>query len=149
MLFRSVLQTRGATIINDTYNASPMAMQAALELLRDFDTEGRRIIICGDMAELGDESLLLHRRLGREVVTVCGADLLIACGRFAGDVVAAARAAGMPRNRSIRCTTPEESLPHLGQAIVPGDVVLVKGSRVLRMERVVEAMQQYPRRRSA
>ena len=144
-----VIQIRGATIINDTYNSSPMAMQAALELLRDFDTEGRRIIVCGDMGELGEESVMLHRRLGNQVVTVCGADLLIACGRFAGDVVAAARAAGMPRIRSIPCATPEDSLPYLGQTILPGDVVLVKGSRALAMERVVEAMQQYPRRRSA
>ena len=144
-----VLQIRGATIINDTYNASPTAMQAALELLRDFDAEGRRIIVCGDMAELGCESAALHRRLGNQIVTLSGADLLIACGRFAQEVVTAARAAGMPRTRAIPCQNPEDTLPYLGQTIVPGDVVLVKGSRVLAMERIVEAMKSYPRRRSA
>ena len=144
-----VMQIRGATIINDTYNASPMAMRAALELLRDFDSEGRRIIVSGDMGELGTQSITLHQKLGNQVVTVCGADLLIACGRFAHHVVTAARAAGMPKARSIPCSTPEESLPYLGQAILPGDVVLVKGSRVLEMERVVDALHQYPRRRSA
>jgi len=64
-------------------------------------------------------------------------------------VVAGARGAGMPRARAIPCRTPEETLPHLGQAIVPGDAVLVKGARVLAMERVVEAMAHYPQRRTA
>ena len=143
-----VIEIRGATIINDTYNASPTAMQAALELVRDFDAPGRRIIVCGDMAELGGEAPLLHQQLGRQIVKLCGADLLIACGQHARDVVAGARAAGMPRDRAIPCRTPEETLPYLGQAILPGDVVLVKGARVLAMDRVVEAMAQYPKRRT-
>lgn len=144
-----VIEARGATIINDAYNASPTAMKAALELLRDFDASGRRIIVCGDMAELGDEAIRLHRQLGNQVVSLCGADLLIACGEYARDVVAGARTAGMPATRAIPCRTPEETLPFLGQVILPGDVVLVKGSRVMEMERLVEAMQRYPRRRSA
>ncbi|MBN1590803.1 MAG: UDP-N-acetylmuramoyl-tripeptide--D-alanyl-D-alanine ligase [Pirellulales bacterium] len=142
-----VLDLRGATVINDAYNANPASMRAALELVRDFDTSGRRIIVCGDMAELGDESTWHHFRLGRDVVTVCGADLLIACGQFARPVVDGARAAGMPTTRTIPCATPEEALPYLGQAILPGDVVLVKGSRSMNMERVIEAFRCYPRRR--
>lgn len=144
-----VSEVRGATIINDAYNASPTSMQAALELLRDFDASGRRVVLLGDMAELGDDTAILHRRLGNQVVTVCGADMLIACGEYSGDIVAAARAAGMPQRQTIACRTPEETLPFLGQIILPGDVVLVKGSRVLAMERVVDALKQYPRRRSA
>jgi len=144
-----VVQMRGATVINDAYNANPASMRAALELVRDFDAPGRRIVVCGDMAELGDESSCCHFRLGGEVVTVCGADLLIACGRFARNVVDGARSAGMPNTRTIPCNTPEDALPFLGQAILPGDVVLVKGSRSMNMERVVEAFRAYPRRRSA
>ncbi len=144
-----VLELRGATVINDAYNANPQSMRAALELVRDFDTSGRRIIVCGDMAELGEDSARHHFRLGGEVVTVCGADLLIACGQFARTVVDGARAAGMPAIRTIPCTTPEQALPYLGQAILPGDVVLVKGSRSMNMERVIEAFRCYPRRRSA
>src|SRR5690606_24046200 len=67
-----VLQLRGATVINDAYNANPASMHAALELVRDFDAPGRRIVVCGDMAELGDDSSRWHFRLGGEVVTVCG-----------------------------------------------------------------------------
>jgi UDP-N-acetylmuramoyl-tripeptide--D-alanyl-D-alanine ligase len=144
-----VLHVRDATIINDAYNANPASMRAALELVRDFDTSGRRIIVCGDMAELGPESARHHFRLGGDVVTVCGADLLIACGQFARQVVDGARAAGMPMARAIPCETPEAAMPYLGQAILPGDVVLVKASREMNMERIVEAFRCYPQRRIA
>jgi len=145
----AVSEVRGATIIDDAHNADPAAMRAALELLRDFDAPGRRILLLGDMPDLGDEAPHLHRQLGNQVVTLCGADLLIACGQHAGDVVAAARAAGMPQHHAIACATPDETLPYLGQTILPGDVALVKGARALAMDRVVDALQHYPRRRTA
>jgi len=144
-----VREIRGATVINDTYNASPTSMQAALELVRDFDAEGRRIVVVGDMGELGERSGPLHWQLGKQVATIAAAELLIACGRFARHVVAGARAAGMPSIRTVPCDDVEQSLPHLGQAILPGDVVLVKGSRMMAMERIVEALESFPRRRSA
>jgi UDP-N-acetylmuramoyl-tripeptide--D-alanyl-D-alanine ligase len=144
-----VIEVRGATIINDAYNASPTSMLAALELLRDFDAPGRRVVVSGDMAELGDESAREHFRLGDAIVSRCGADLVIACGEFARDVIEGARAAGMSPARSIPCRTTSEALPFLGQAILPGDVVLVKGSRGMNMQHVVDALRQYPRRRSA
>jgi UDP-N-acetylmuramoyl-tripeptide--D-alanyl-D-alanine ligase len=131
----------GATIIDDTYNASPVAMRAALELLRDFDAPGRRIVVCGDMRELGEASSQLHRTLGDEIVTVCGADLLIACGTHAGEVVAGACAAGMPRGQAVACQEPQDILTRREAAIRPGDVVLVKGSRAMAMEQLVEALE--------
>ncbi len=136
-----IRQVGGATIIDDTYNASPVAMRAALELLRDFDAPGRRIVVCGDMRELGAAAGVLHRTLGDEVVTVCGADLLIACGDHAADVVAGARAAGMPRGRAVACHEPEAMLARHESTLAPGDVVLVKGSRAMAMERLVQALE--------
>lgn len=144
-----VIEVRGAMIINDAYNANPTSMRAALELLRDFDMPGRRIVVCGDMAELGDAAAPLHWQLGRDVVNLCGADLLIACGQYSRHVVSAARAAGMPTARAIPCVTLDDALPFLGQAIMPGDAVLVKGSRVMAMERLIDALDRFPRRRTA
>jgi UDP-N-acetylmuramoyl-tripeptide--D-alanyl-D-alanine ligase len=131
-----------ASLINDAYNSNPTAMRTALELLREFDNPGRRIVICGDMRELGDESARLHRNLGSEVVQVCGADVLIACGEYASDVVAGARAAGMPHARSVACQLPEEAAAHASQVLSAGDVVLVKGSRAVALERCIQGLQQ-------
>ena len=131
----------GATIIDDTYNASPLAMEAALELLRDFDAPGRRLVVCGDMRELGEASEQLHRNLGDQVVTLCGADMLVACGEHADEVVAGAQAAGMPKSRTTAVRKTEDLFSLCQQALQPGDVMLVKGSRALAMERLVQALQ--------
>ncbi len=135
----------GATIVNDTYNSNPTAMQAALELLREIDSPGRRIVVCGDMAELGHDAAELHREMGRQVVQKAGADLLIACGQYAHEVAAAARTAGLPSARSLAIREVDQSVELVCNAIQPGDVVLVKGSRMMRMERVVQAIQQQAR----
>jgi UDP-N-acetylmuramoyl-tripeptide--D-alanyl-D-alanine ligase len=137
-----VTRVGGATIIDDTYNASPMAMTAALELLRDFDAPGRRIVVCGDMRELGEAAGPLHHKLGDQVVTLCGADLLVACGDHAHEVVAGARAAGMPRDRAVACREPDDMLARCQTSLRPGDVMLIKGSRAMAMERLVAAVQE-------
>jgi UDP-N-acetylmuramoyl-tripeptide--D-alanyl-D-alanine ligase len=139
----------GVWIINDAYNSNPTAMRAALELLREFDSPRHCIVVSGDMAELGDQSIALHRELGQQVVDVAGAKLLIACGQFAKQAACGARAAGMSPGQAIAFASVEEALPYLRAATMPGDVVLVKGSRVMAMERVVAALLQKPRRRAA
>jgi UDP-N-acetylmuramoyl-tripeptide--D-alanyl-D-alanine ligase len=122
-----VEQATAGTLIDDSYNASPTAMRAALELLREVDTSGERVIVCGDMAELGPESTQWHRQIGEEIVTRGGADRLIACGRHAEDVVVAAREAGMPAARAVACKELSETISFVRHAVKPGSAVLVKG----------------------
>lgn len=137
-----VLDIHGAKVINDCYNASPTSMRAALDLLREFDAPGQRIVVCGDMRELGDEEAQWHRELGTEVVTRCGADLLVACGERAEEVVDAARRSGMPGERTFACPNALDALPRLHDWMHEGDVVLVKGSRAFGMERLIAALEE-------
>jgi len=135
-----VTDAAGAKLIDDSYNASPSAMRVALELLREVDAPGERVVVCGDMKELGESSRQWHRQIGTEVVTRCGADRLIACGDYATDVVLAAREAGLPSARATACRVVEETIPLAQYATRPGSAVLVKGSRAMGLERVVEAI---------
>jgi UDP-N-acetylmuramoyl-tripeptide--D-alanyl-D-alanine ligase len=136
-----VTEVCGAKLINDCYNASPTSMRAALDLLREFDAPGRRIVVCGDMRELGCDEAKWHRQLGDEVVTRCGADLLVACGERAEEVVAGARQRGMPSNRALICDDPLQAARRLRHVMRPGDVVLLKGSRAMAMERFISALE--------
>jgi UDP-N-acetylmuramoyl-tripeptide--D-alanyl-D-alanine ligase len=144
-----VIQLRGATVINDAYNSNPTALRAALELLAEFDAPGRRIALLGDMNELGGRATTLHRQAGRQAVEIGRAATVIACGQYAKEVIAGARAAGLSRIRAIACRNAVECLPHLETSLAPGDVLLVKGSRSMRMETVIELLVGAPRLRIA
>ena len=135
-----VSEQDGITVVDDTYNASPTAVRAALELMRDFESCGRRVVVCGDMLELGEGADEWHRKLGEQVVTVCGADMLFACGEHARTVVTAARDAGMPVGNCIVCRSPQNAAALLKSRLVPGDVLLVKGSRATAMETLIDAL---------
>jgi UDP-N-acetylmuramoyl-tripeptide--D-alanyl-D-alanine ligase len=130
----------GAKLIDDSYNSSPTAMRAALRLLSEVDAPGERVIVCGDMAELGETSSQWHRKLGEEIVTHCGPDRLIVCGQHSEEVVRAARNSGMPEARTTACRLAEDTIPLVQPAVRQGNALLVKGSRSMGMERVVEAI---------
>ena len=132
-----VTQLGRFTVINDTYNSCPYAMKAALALLRDFGNSGRRIVVNGDMQELGAASDRLHYQLGQEIVTHCGADRLVACGQFAEQVADGAMDAGMPENHIVSFAKPLAATQWLRQVLAAGDVLLVKGSRKLEMDRLI------------
>jgi UDP-N-acetylmuramoyl-tripeptide--D-alanyl-D-alanine ligase len=127
----------GSTIVDDSYNSSPTSLAAALEVLRGSGAADRLAII-GDMLELGDRTLAAHREAGRRAAGA--ATRLIAVGSQAEVVAGAAVAAGMPAAAVDRAEDAERAadlaLPLLG----PGTVVLVKGSRGIGLETVVERL---------
>lgn len=129
----------GVIVINDAYNANPTSMRAALSALRDITVPGRRIAVLGDMAELGSLSELAHFQLGEEVAR-SGVDVLVTVGRLARRIAEGARAEGMDLDSIRPCATPEEASEVLDDLLEPGDAVLVKASRVMGLERVVEGI---------
>jgi UDP-N-acetylmuramoyl-tripeptide--D-alanyl-D-alanine ligase len=112
-------------------------MLAALETLKHFQTRGRRIAVLGDMLELGADAAEAHRRIGR-AVAASGTDFLIAVGTHAAGTAEGARASGMNRDQAAVCREPSEAAPILNRVSGNGDVILIKGSRGMRMERILE-----------
>jgi UDP-N-acetylmuramoyl-tripeptide--D-alanyl-D-alanine ligase len=124
----------GSTIIDDSYNASPPSVLAALALLAE--TPGRRLALLGDMLELGDYDVEGHRLVGEEAGRVV--DVLVVVGERAHLVAAAARRGGRARVMVVR--DKQEAAAVLRKELGPGDHLLVKGSRALALEEVVEAL---------
>lgn len=132
----------GITIIDDSYNANPSSVTAALGELVSNDGLGRRVFICGDMGELGDACDDLHCALGREVAA-SGIDLFLAVGHKAALAANAAIEAGMGRSRVQRAVT-SKRLARLAKSLIhDGDVILVKGSRFMEMEKVIASLQRW------
>jgi UDP-N-acetylmuramoyl-tripeptide--D-alanyl-D-alanine ligase len=125
----------GSTIIDDSYNASPASMIAALDLLSESKAR-RRIAVLGHMRELGAAEDEGHEQVGRHAATTC--DVLMVCGEDARLLAEAARAAGHTGVRLL--ATPEETAETLRQELREGDVCLVKASRAVGLESVVEAL---------
>lgn len=134
-LTKSRLQIReinGVQFIDDSYNANPDSVKAALRTLAELETDGRRIAVLGEMGELGSESERGHREVG-EVAAELALDYLITVGERAALI---AEAAGL--TKSLTAKTHEEAADWLAENTSRGDLVLVKGSRTSRMERVIE-----------
>ena len=127
---------RGSVLIDDTYNSSPDSALAALNLLADLP--GRRIAVLGDMLELGRAEKQAHRVVGRRAADV--ADLVIAVGPRARVIGAEALALGMPTDHVFLVDDAPAAVPVLEEAIQPGDVILIKGSLGMRMDRIVTAL---------
>ncbi len=126
----------GSLLIDDTYNASPESSIAALNLLSEI--EGRKVAVLGDMLELGSYEESGHRIVGRRARDV--ADVLVTIGARARLIADEARQAGLPAAAIAEFLTGEEALPYLRGLIGAGDVVLLKGSRGLRLDRLVRAL---------
>jgi len=132
----------GITIIDDCYNASPSSMSAALAELNSITEAARRIFVVGDMFELGDSSELYHRQLGADIAN-SKVDLLLTVGSRAAWTAEAALEAGMGRNSIQRAISSKRLARLIKSMIRDQDTILVKGSRAMKMELVVEALQRY------
>ncbi len=124
-------------ILDDTYNANPVSVRAALETFAAGAGSRRRVVVLGDMLELGPGADTAHQEAGR-AIAAAGAAELIGVGRHAALMVEAARTAGLAESH--HTITFEDTVAVLLKRLAPGDAVLVKGSRGMRMERVVDTL---------
>ena len=133
---QSIYERGGYTIIEDCYNAGPESMRAALDVLAEHAGTGRRIAVLGDTLELGTCSIAEHYRLGR--LAAEKADLVYAYGPHSDRVVIGAVTGGISNKSTARFDTHEEMAAMLRRVAKPGDTLLFKGSRGMKMEKVLE-----------
>src|SRR5881409_93199 len=129
-----VKEVRGVQFLDDSYNANPDSMKAALRTLVELDAEGQRIAVLGEMRELGTESERGHREIGETAATL-GVDQLITIGDAAELIAQGARTAGLEKVSAVQSTG--EAAELLGEITAQGDLVLIKGSRLARTEDVI------------
>jgi len=134
-----VISHHGVHIINDCYNANPASMKAALRLLAQWSPARERIAVLGDMLELGAETRQMHRDVGQFVATQ---DLsrLIVCGSLGRDIADGARRGGMADSQVDEVADAVAAADRLKGLVRQGDAVLVKASRGMKMEQVVQAL---------
>ncbi|KJS01374.1 MAG: UDP-N-acetylmuramoylalanyl-D-glutamate--2,6-diaminopimelate ligase [Peptococcaceae bacterium BRH_c4a] len=132
----------GITVIDDSYNANPSSAKAAIQALAETAGENsRKIAVLGDMLELGDKSEPGHREVGR-AAREAGVDLLVPVGERARHIGAGASEAGMSPQQIHYFTSPREAAWSLKNIIRPSDVILVKGSRGMKMEEFILALRE-------
>ncbi len=129
----------GFSVINDSYNSNPVALEAMIDILAGTPGYRRRILAAGEMLELGADSPRLHREAGR-IAAARKLDWVIAVQGHGEQLVAGATAAGLPVSQAKVFANSAEAAAFLVSLIEPGDLLLVKGSRGVKMERVVEAL---------
>src|SRR5579884_315253 len=126
----------GLTVIDDSYNSSPIAARAALQLLRELP--GQHVAVLGDMRELGQYSADLHRQVGGHAAAL--SDLLVTVGEEARLIAEGALQAGMAAERVLATTDPEEAVNFLRPRLNTGDYLLIKGSRAMGLEAIVNEL---------
>jgi UDP-N-acetylmuramoyl-tripeptide--D-alanyl-D-alanine ligase len=132
--------SNGSALINDSYNSSPAALEAMTSLLAATPNYRRRILAAGEMRELGLSSPELHREAGKFAAETGKMDWIIGVSGNAAQILEGAVAAGFPKERTRFFRTSEEAARFAGSLVEPGDLMLVKGSRGVQMERIVDAL---------
>lgn len=133
---------KDSLILDDTYNSSPVALHAALDTLQELKVKGKKIAVLGDMMELGVYSVEEHKKAGRHVAMVC--DQLYLVGTRAPAVEEGARLGGMSSDRIKKYSDSTSAGQAVAKEIAKGDLILVKGSQSLRMERAVREIMKEP-----
>jgi len=126
----------GSTILDDTYNSSPIALEAALNTLRQIETTGRKIAVIGNMMELGSHTAEEHKRMGELASGIC--DLIVTVGVRARFAYESALSAGFTPDKISHFDTSILAGEYLKTIVGAGDIILVKGSQSARMEKAVE-----------
>lgn len=129
----------GLVVIDDTYNANPESARAAVRVLAGIHGHERRVLVLGDMLELGDFAAEMHHAVGR-AAAAAGLDKLVLIGELARAAAAGALEGGMPPGDVVHFATRRDAESKLDELFVPGDVVLVKASRGMRLEGLVRRL---------
>jgi UDP-N-acetylmuramoyl-tripeptide--D-alanyl-D-alanine ligase len=132
-------------IIDDTYNASPVAMEAAIDVLKDIKSKNK-IAVLGDMLELGKFTEEAHRIIGQKIVSV--ADTLVIVGLRARIIAESAVESGFKVEKIHRFDSSKLAGEYLKETVRKGDIVLAKGSQGIRLERAVEAIMAHPEQKT-
>jgi UDP-N-acetylmuramoyl-tripeptide--D-alanyl-D-alanine ligase len=136
-----VVEVGGRKVLVDLYNANPTSTRAALDAVASLRGPARSIAVLGDMLELGPTGPELHRAVGAHAQRV-GFDAVIGVGELGREIVAGARAAGMSEERAVTLTDKREAAALAAAWAGRGDWIVIKGSRGIRMEQVLEALQE-------
>ncbi len=138
----NVLRTRkGGFLIDESYNANPVSMDRALETLAWWASPVRKLAVLGEMMELGPYSKQYHGELGEKAARA-GVHLLVAAGPSAKEVISSAVRAGLPKENALRAGDSREAARLVKKLVRRNDWVLVKGSRAMGLERVVESLEE-------
>jgi UDP-N-acetylmuramoyl-tripeptide--D-alanyl-D-alanine ligase len=129
----------GFWLINDSYNANPTSMKAALQSLKELGRGSPAIAVLGDMLELGPAAEKKHFEVGEYLVAL-GIDYLITVGQLGSLIICGARSAGMPADKTFAAANHREAFEHLDTLSLKGSYLLLKGSRSMRMERIAEEL---------
>jgi len=127
---------KGFNFIDDTYNSNPLSLEMALATLNSVKCSGKKVLVMGDMLELGNQKELLHRQIARSITNTC--DLLVTVGNLAKITAQEAQNLGFATKNIFSCSSALEARDLLFNKIVldPKDMILVKGSRSMKMEEV-------------
>jgi len=131
----------GVTFVMDCYNANPDSVRAGLDSFAQVPADGARVVVLGDMLELGSESLRCHRSIGRYLAET-KADRFLLVGPMAREMLNGAREAGLPQDRISHLPSVEAAARELRRQLNPGDHVFLKASRGIGLERVVDLLEE-------